>query len=139
MLIEADPSHCLLPPHCLMAVKWKGGLRRRFPVVSRRVELEGAKSPDNYFCIHLPDKGRYSLICQHTILFLQAVACLDAPSGLGSLCLLPVLCLHISLFFCSLCMFSWLLIDCIYSPTHPHTHMYITYRVLHTSTFRCSC
>ena len=45
------------PAHCLLAVKWRGEWRCRFPDVSRRVDLEGAKRPDHYFSIQLPDRG----------------------------------------------------------------------------------
>ena len=44
-------------PYCRMKFKWTGESRHTFPCVSRRVELEGAKHPEHYFSIHLPDRG----------------------------------------------------------------------------------
>ena len=53
------------PPRCRVAMKWKGKSRRRFPTVSHRVDLEGAKRPFHYFTIVLPETG--SVFCLRTL------------------------------------------------------------------------
>ena len=52
------------PPRCRLALKWTGKPKRRFPTVSRRVDLEGAKRPYHYFTITLPETG--SVYCYKT-------------------------------------------------------------------------
>ena len=46
------------PPCCRLSITWKGKSRRLFPIVSHRVNLEGAKRPYHYFTIKLPQTGR---------------------------------------------------------------------------------
>ena len=44
-------------PHCRLAIKWRGEARRKLPDVSRKVDLKGAKSDEDYFSIELLEKG----------------------------------------------------------------------------------
>lgn len=48
-------------PYCRMGIKWRGEPIQTFPCISRHVELDGAKSPDNYFNIYLPESLAPSL------------------------------------------------------------------------------
>ena len=45
------------PPRCRLSISWTGKSRRRFPTISHRVNLEGAKRPYHYFTIKLPETG----------------------------------------------------------------------------------
>lgn len=40
---------------CQLAIRWRGEGRQVFPEVSRRVNLDGAKDPYNFFIIQLPE------------------------------------------------------------------------------------
>ena len=51
-------------PHCQLAIKWRGEARRKLPDVSRKVDLKGAKSEEDYFSIQLPEKGTQHSIIQ---------------------------------------------------------------------------
>ena len=44
-------------PACQLAVRWKGEPRDIFPDVSRRVDLVGAKHPNDHFYIVLPEQS----------------------------------------------------------------------------------
>ena len=44
-------------PVCQLAMKWRGEKREIFPDVSRRVNLVGAKHPNDHFYIELPEQA----------------------------------------------------------------------------------
>ena len=56
------------PPHCRLAIKWRGEPMHILPVVSRQVVLEGAKRDDEDFSIQLPQKSNYHLCWSNKLL-----------------------------------------------------------------------
>ena len=45
-------------PYCRLTIMWKGEPTNTFPLVSRRVDLEGTINPSDYFIIKLPGRGK---------------------------------------------------------------------------------
>ena len=51
-----DKQNELPFPACQIDIKWNGEARDTFPDVFRRVDLHGAKHPNNYFNVILPEQ-----------------------------------------------------------------------------------
>ena len=80
-------------PTCELAIKWKGEERDILPDVSRRVDLVGAKPPNDHFYIELPE---------HAVVPLQALRPLPVAKGQARIVLKisPDLCyIHVYLWF----------------------------------------
>ena len=64
-LDDLDEKSC--PPSCRLGITWMGKSKRHFPLMSLRVDLEGAKRPYHYFTILLPETG--SVLLQRVVLY----------------------------------------------------------------------
>ena len=71
------------PPHCRLAIKWRGEARRKLPDVSRQVDLKGAISEEDYFSIQLPERGMRHLS------FNQSRPTNECSFSKSGLCIIP--------------------------------------------------